>query len=334
MTLRLGYALPAEQIDVVADRLRSVLGPVSLRPWFEGAERDGVLLLAPHEFTARQRTEICSARPWSWVHLSSAGADFLDLTGWPSRMLLTRSWRCYAAPLAEYAVHAILTREWCGAAPWELSDHRLAATAGGPPVPESIPANMRGLCGARIGVAGWGEVGRRIGTTVCALGADVVVLRRSDQDETTRDAVVTSDRREMVDVDHLVVALPLNDRTNGLFDGAVLERARPGMHLVNVSRPQIVDQNALLRLCAAGRLAATLDVTDPEPLPPEHPLRSLPSVRLSPHVAWRSRLSGLGYIDDFAALVTMMAAGDRPPAAAWSAGSAESATSALRTWRR
>jgi phosphoglycerate dehydrogenase-like enzyme len=143
---------------------------------------------------------------------------------------------------------------------------------------------------------------------------------------------VTRDPRQVVDVDHLVVALPLNDRTAHLFDAGVLAAARPGMHLVNVSRPQVVDQEALVAACAGGRLAATLDVTGPEPLPADHPLRSLPTVRLSPHVAWRSRASGLGYVDDFAAVVHALATHGEPPRAAWGGGDAAAATAALCDW--
>jgi hypothetical protein len=71
----------------------------------------------------------------------------------------------------------------------------------------------------------------------------------------SRGVEVTRDPRAVVDVDHLVVALPLNSGTRGLFDAAVLDDARRGLHLVNLSRSEVVDQDGLL--CADGRLAAT-----------------------------------------------------------------------------
>lgn len=321
--MHLWYALRTDPVDLLADRLARRLGPVRLRPWSQPPACGGILLFAPHDYARSERATICAAAPWAWVHLTSAGTDFLDPATWPAGTLLTRSWRCYAAPLAEYALHAILTWEWRGAAPWQVADPRPAPGAAGAP----------GLWGARIGVAGWGEVGRRVATTVRALGAEVVVLRRIGPDETTRGVEVTRDPRAVVDVDHLVVALPLNSGTRGLFDAAVLDDARRGLHLVNLSRPEVVDQDGLLRLCADGRLAATLDVTEPEPLPLDHPLRSLPSVRLSPHIAWRSRSSGIGYVEDFADLVTALRAHSRPPAAAWSAGSMEAAAAAASAAR-
>ncbi|WP_416484762.1 NAD(P)-dependent oxidoreductase [Streptomyces sp. CL12] len=280
---------------------------MELRPWQEAPERDGVLLMAPHELSAGRRAEVLRSARWSWVHLTSAGADFIDLAEWPADTLLTRSWRCYAAPLAEYALHAVLTHEWRRGVPWQERDTRSAADPDAPPVPAGASTGGgTGLWGAEVTVAGWGAVGQRLATVLDALGARVTVLRRSP--EPGSPFRQTSDLGRALDADHLVVALPLTAGTRHLFDRAALGRARPGLHLVNVSRAAIVDQDALTELCAAGRLFATLDVTDPEPLPTGHPLRSLPTVRLSPHVAWRSRDSDAAFADDFATIWATLAA--------------------------
>jgi phosphoglycerate dehydrogenase-like enzyme len=85
--------------------------------------------------------------------------------------------------------------------------------------------------------------------------------------------------------DILVVLLPLTPATTGLLDAALLRRLRPGALLVNAARGQIVDTEAMVELLAAGRIRAALDVTDPEPLPPEHPLWDAPGVLLTPHLA-------------------------------------------------
>ncbi|MGM9335808.1 NAD(P)-dependent oxidoreductase [Streptomyces murinus] len=279
---------------------------MELRPWQEAPERDGVLLMAPHELSAGRRAEVLRSARWSWVHLTSAGADFIDLAEWPADTLLTRSWRCYAAPLAEYALHAVLTHEWRRGTPWQERDTRSAPAPDAPPVPAGASTGGgTGLWGAEVTVAGWGAVGQRLATVLDALGARVTVLRRSP--EPGAPFRQTSDLGRALDADHLVVALPLTAGTRHLFDRAALVRARPGLHLVNVSRAAIVDQDALTELCAAGRLFATLDVTDPEPLPTGHPLRSLPTVRLSPHVAWRSRASDAAFADDFARIWATLA---------------------------
>ncbi len=291
-------AIPERLVEPVAARLSAQLGrQVAMVAWEESAPGADVLLMAPHEFPERERKAALSARQWSWVHLTSAGLDFVDVESWSPTVLLTRSWECYAAPLAEYAVHAVLSHEWRGQVRWERDE-----VAG----PEPAPA---GLWRARIGVAGWGAVGQRVAEVTNALGASVQVLSRTSKRTDRAGITHTTRLADVLDVDHLVVALPLTPSTHGLLDRDALATARTGLHLVNVSRAQIVDQAALYALCASGRMSATLDVADPEPLPGDHPLRRLPSVRVSDHVAWRSRDSDLAFIDDFAAIWRALASG-------------------------
>ena len=94
------------------------------------------------------------------------------------------------------------------------------------------------------------------------------------------------------DADVVAICLPLTPQTRGLFDAARLGRMRRGSILINVARGAIVHTDALVAALKAGALGgAALDVVDPEPLPTEHPLWSLPRVLLTPHVAGRSPLS-------------------------------------------
>jgi phosphoglycerate dehydrogenase-like enzyme len=85
--------------------------------------------------------------------------------------------------------------------------------------------------------------------------------------------------------DVVVVLLPLTPETEGLLDAELLNLLRPGALLVNAARGPIVDTDALLELLQAGRLRAALDVTDPEPLPSDHPLWDAPGVLITPHFA-------------------------------------------------
>lgn len=78
---------------------------------------------------------------------------------------------------------------------------------------------------------------------------------------------------------------PLTDATRGQIDAALVASMRPGATLVNTARGPVVDHDALLRRLQAGDLHAVLDVTDPEPLPADHPLWELPNVVLTPHIA-------------------------------------------------
>jgi len=84
--------------------------------------------------------------------------------------------------------------------------------------------------------------------------------------------------------DVVILTVPMTAQTRGLVDAAFLSRMPDGALLVNVSRGPVVRTDALLEEVASGRLCAALDVTDPEPLPPDHPLWSFPNVLISPHV--------------------------------------------------
>ncbi|HEY8474569.1 MAG TPA: 2-hydroxyacid dehydrogenase [Natronosporangium sp.] len=88
--------------------------------------------------------------------------------------------------------------------------------------------------------------------------------------------------------DVVVLCVPLTDQTRRMVDAAFLARMRDGALLVNVARGGVVDTDALVSEVANGRLRAALDVTDPEPPPPGHPLWRLPGVLLSPHVGGNS----------------------------------------------
>ena len=80
--------------------------------------------------------------------------------------------------------------------------------------------------------------------------------------------------------------MPATAETRGLIGARLLARAKPNAHLINVARGSVVDQEALIAALDAGQLDfATLDVTEPEPLPEGHPLYTHPRVRLTPHVS-------------------------------------------------
>lgn len=86
------------------------------------------------------------------------------------------------------------------------------------------------------------------------------------------------------DADVVIVSTPLTQVTRGLVDAEFLARMKDGALLVNVARGAVVDTDALLAELNSGRITAALDVTDPEPLPPGHPLWQAPGVLISPHV--------------------------------------------------
>ena len=84
--------------------------------------------------------------------------------------------------------------------------------------------------------------------------------------------------------DVVVIAVPLDVTTDGLVDSQFLQRMKAGALLVNVARGRVVVTDALIAQLHAGHISAALDVSDPEPLPPDHPLWSCPNLLISPHV--------------------------------------------------
>jgi phosphoglycerate dehydrogenase-like enzyme len=137
------------------------------------------------------------------------------------------------------------------------------------------------LTGRRVLIVGAGAVGEALATRLIACEAEVVRVAR-----TARDGVRGVDElpKLLPDVDIVVLIVPLTAETTGMVDAAFLAAMADGALLVNAARGPVVDTGALVAELASGRLGAALDVTDPEPLPADHPLWNMPNVLLTPHV--------------------------------------------------
>ena len=137
------------------------------------------------------------------------------------------------------------------------------------------------LADRRVVIIGAGGVGQAIANRLMPFEAQMTLVAT-----TQRSGVVdTSELPNLLpEVDIVILAIPLNANTAGLVDDSFLSRMRDGALLVNVARGGVVDTQALMRHAQQGRIRAALDVTDPEPLPPEHPLWRIPGVLISPHV--------------------------------------------------
>lgn len=144
------------------------------------------------------------------------------------------------------------------------------------------PRLLEELSGARVLLVGYGSIGRAVEERLLPFGPAVERIARRP-----RPGVLGADRLEeqVALADIVVLLLPASPATEGLFDGAMLGRMKPGALLVNAGRGTLVDTDVLVDAVSAGRLRAALDVTDPEPLPAGHPLWQLPGVLLTPHLA-------------------------------------------------
>jgi phosphoglycerate dehydrogenase-like enzyme len=138
------------------------------------------------------------------------------------------------------------------------------------------------LAGRRALVIGYGSIGRCVAGKLTALGIHVegVASRRREGVHGVEELAGLLPAADIV-----VLVVPFTPRTHHLFDDRMLSRMRPGALLVNASRGPVVDTTALVEHLAAGHIRAALDVTDPEPLPREHPLWDAPGLLLTPHIA-------------------------------------------------
>jgi len=134
----------------------------------------------------------------------------------------------------------------------------------------------RDVHGATLGIVGRGRIGAAVARRATGFGMNVVHHSRSS-------GIPLEEL--LAQADFVSLHLPLTPETRHRIDAAALERMRPTAYLVNTARGGIVDQDALAAALHAGTIAgAGLDVTDPEPLPPDHPLLDAPNLIVLPHL--------------------------------------------------
>jgi phosphoglycerate dehydrogenase-like enzyme len=212
-----------------------------------------------------------------WIQLASAGADILPAWAFDGPVV-TCARGVTAEPLCEYVFAALLNRLK------RLNEIRVRSRE------DWVESPLGSLAGTTLGLIGLGAIGGEIARRALGFGMRVLAVRRSRGARGMAGVELASSMTELAaKADHLVICAPLTSETHGLVDRTVLAAAKPGLHVINVARGALLDQEALIWALDEGRVAfATLDVTDPEPLPAGHPLYAHPQVLLTPHVAWYS----------------------------------------------
>jgi len=148
---------------------------------------------------------------------------------------------------------------------------------------------MRTLRDMTVGVVGFGRIGREVIRRLLPFGCviwgfDPVVAPAVIELSGAKAAGSFDDLLALSDL--ITLHCPVTAQTRGMIDARALVMMRPGAILVNLARGNLVDTGALTSALQSGRLgAAALDVCDPEPIPTDHPLRSMPNVILAPHIA-------------------------------------------------
>lgn len=237
-----------------------------------------------------------------WVHLSTAGytpydradvRDALQSRGIP----LTTSSNVFADPCAQHVLAMMLAR--ARRLPESVRDQ--LTTRGWDYLERRFESVL--LTGQSVLIFGFGSIGRRLAELLTPFAMKVAAVRRTPiGNEGVEIVAPDALAGALAAADHVVNLLPHNSDTLGFFDASKFAAMKPGACFYNVGRGKTVDQDALLAALNSGGLgAACLDVADPEPLPPEHPLWSAPNCLITPHTAGGRRDQDPAIVNHFLA---------------------------------
>jgi phosphoglycerate dehydrogenase-like enzyme len=214
-----------------------------------------------------------------WVQLSGTGVDKVAAEVFAHDRIVTCARGASAVPISEWVLAAILA--WAKRFPETFLS--------GPPKYWNFPnPALDRVEGSTVALVGLGGIGAAVATRALAFGLEVRALRRTDAPSPVPGVQVVQSLDELLPgAAHLVLAAPATAKTRHLIDAAAFARMTPGVHIVNIARGALIDQDALRIALEDGTVAqATLDTVDPEPLPEGHWLYAHPKVRLTAHVSW------------------------------------------------
>jgi phosphoglycerate dehydrogenase-like enzyme len=216
------------------------------------------------------------------IQTLTAGVDWL-IGRVPQDVVVCNARGVFDAPLAEWVVGAILAMERGLIQARDAQANRDWASMEPPE-----------LGGRRVVILGMGAIGTAIADRLRPFGVEVVGVAREARDG-VRGLVELDDVLPSAEI--LVNMLPLTTATRGLLDARRLALLPDGSLVVNAGRGRTIETAALLAELETGRIRAALDVTDPEPLPGDHPLWALPNVLITPHMAGDSQLTTLRAVE-------------------------------------
>lgn len=237
-----------------------------------------------------------------WVQLSSAGYgsyDRPDVRDAFARRgaVLTKSSHVYAHPCAEHVLAFMLA--WARQLPAAFAEQ--AGPRGWPQ--NRLRQHSVLLTEQKVIFFGFGSIGARLVQLLTPLTRQLTGVRRSPRGDEPIETLAFDDPRleaRLAEADHVIDLLPGIPSTAGYFTAQRIARFKPGAIFYNVGRGTTVDQAALIAALDSGRLkAALLDVTDPEPLPPDHPLWRAPNCIITPHTAGGHHDEGDRLVDHF-----------------------------------
>ena len=219
-----------------------------------------------------------------WFQSNTAGPDAYLAPGvLPERCVVTNATGAYGLAISEWMLgmwlglqkDLFLYRDRQNRSEWAPTGH-----------------SVRSVYGSRVLCVGMGDIGSNFARRAHALGAEVVGVRRTVHPDTPcpdyclRVVPQSQMDAELPEADLVALSLPGTPETKHLFHRERIAKCKPGAILMNVGRGSVVDHMALYEAVHSGRLfGAALDVTEPEPLPSDHPLWREPGVIITPHVS-------------------------------------------------
>lgn len=228
---------------------------------------------------------LSAARKLRWIHTPFAGVDealYPALVQSPIRMSCSRG--VASAALADHAMGLILTFSRGLAVSVRAQEKEWVRDRFFDADPMLVE-----LDGKVLGILGFGSIGREVARRGRGFGMKIHALKRNlATKEPLADRLFGARELEefLASADFLVVVLPLTHATEGILDERALAAMKPSAVLINIARGKLVSESALVKALESGKLSgAALDAFAEEPLPSTSPLRRLPNVVLTPHVA-------------------------------------------------
>lgn len=245
----------------------------------------------------KQVVELANLR---WVHLTTAGYTRYDTELVRSALRarhtpLTNSSMVYDEPCAQHVLSMMLAlarrlphgwKDQAASRSWKSSEHRIQCHL------------LRGQTALMLG---FGAIARRLVQLLEPFQMKLIAIRRTITGEEPVETYPFQRTRELLpDADHVINVLPANPSTEQFFNADLIGAMKPTAIFYNIGRGTTVDQYALRTALEVGRIAAAyLDVTDPEPLPPDDPLWATPNCWITPHTAGGHREEFERLVDHF-----------------------------------
>lgn len=280
----LTHTLPSEWLASLSGRVQVITGPVDATyfdPIFEPylPQVDGILCLLTIPIRAELLKRMLRLRV---VSNMAVGFDNIDVAACTARGIPVGN-----TPGVLTEATADLTMSLLLSAARRLPQASLDAREGR--WSTWRPAGWLGadLNGSTLGIVGMGKIGTAVAERACGFGMKILYTDESGKPEVEKacGAVRVSFETLLSQSDFISLHAPLTDATRKIINADALQRMKSNAILINAARGPIVDSGALFQALKENWIAAAaLDVTDPEPLPPDHPLYSLPNCLIVPHI--------------------------------------------------